>query len=98
METNPTATCFSKPWVLVTTGGQVSGQRPRTRLAFLVSTYPVWGNTPAAGGKGFYVHPRTFKQTTGLVRIPWEKQAYSWRRRPSVQQLRKARAELPVLP
>ena len=93
----PPPTCHAYPWALVRRGGQVDGQRARTRLAYLTDTYVPRGATKAEAMTGFFVRidrrGQVWRATRGTVRIGWGDVVQSWRRQPSADQITRARRD-----
>lgn len=88
-------TCHAYPWALVRRGGQVKGQAPRTRLAYLTGTYVPRGSTKAAAMTGFFVRidrrGQAWRATKGTVRVEWSEVVQSWRLRPDARQIARAK-------
>lgn len=91
-------TCHAYPWALVRRGGQIDGQRARTRLAYLTDTYVPRFAARATAMTGFFVQidraGGTRRMTKSTVRIDWSDVVASWRYRPSDVQITLARARM----
>ncbi len=87
-------TCHHSPWALVLRNGDTPGKRRSTRMAYLVGTIAPDGKAVALTGyimcndmTGWTKHPR---------RIEWADLIKTWRYQPTVADVRKAKAKLPI--
>jgi hypothetical protein len=87
-------TCHSQPWALIRRYGDTPGKRISTRMAYLVDTSAPDGQAVALTGyimrndmTGWTKHPR---------RVEWPDIIKQWSRQPSVAEVRKVKARLPV--
>jgi hypothetical protein len=90
-------TCYSQPWALIRRDGDTPGKRLSTRMAYLVGTVAPNGLAIAVTGyiimrndmTGWTKHPR---------RVEWSDIIRQWSSQPSVTDVRKIKAPLPVAP
>ena len=87
-------TCHSQPWALVRRNGNTPGKQISTRMAFLVGTIAPNGIAVAVTGyimrndvTGWTKHPR---------RVEWDDIIKQWSRQPTIADVRKVKARLPV--
>ena len=89
-------TRHSQPWALIRRNGDTPGRRTPTRMAYLVDTIAPKGIAVALTGyimrndmTGWTKHPR---------RIEWADLIKQWSRQPTVADVRKVKARLPMAP
>ncbi len=87
-------TNHAMPWALIRRGGTAPGQRPRTRMAFLVSTVAPEGRAIAL--TGYVMSDDMTGWTKSARRIEWTDILKRWQRQPSAAEVRKAKRRLPV--
>jgi hypothetical protein len=90
------ATCHSQPWALIRRNGDTPGKRLSTRMAYLIGTIAPNGIAVALTGyimrndmTGWTKHPRW---------IEWSDIIRQWTQQPTVAEVRKLKARLPVAP
>lgn len=97
MATRPAnlTTNHHSPWALVRRAGDTVGKRPSTRMAFLVSTIAPDGYAVAL--TGYVMNNDMTGWTKRPVRIEWADIVMQWRRQPTVAEVRKVKAKMPVV-
>ena len=88
-------TCHHAPWALIRRAGDTIGKRPSTRMAFLVGTVAPDGKAVAL--TGYIMRNDMTGWTKSKRRIEWADIVKQWHRQPSVADVKKAKAKLPIV-
>lgn len=91
------STSYACPWALVRRAGDTLGKRPSTRMAFIIK---------ATASAGEIVHFVGYVMNNDMSPASWTKRAVriecadivkEWRRQPSVAEVRRIKARMPVI-
>jgi len=89
------ATKHRTPWALIRRNGDTIGKRLSTRMAYLIDTI-VEVDRRSIALSGYVMRSDMTGWTKPPRRIEWSDIIKTWRRQPSVTDVRKAKASLPV--
>jgi hypothetical protein len=87
-------TCHSQPWALIRRNGDTPGKRWSTRMAYLVDTFAP--NGPAIALTGYIMRNDMTGWTNHPRRIEWSDLLKQWTHQPTIAEVRKIKARLPV--
>jgi hypothetical protein len=89
------ATTHHAPWALIRRNGDTIGKRLSTRMAYLIDTI-VGMNRRSVALRGYVMRSDMTGWTKHPRRIEWGDVIKTWRRQPSVADVRKAKASLSI--
>ena len=88
------STCFAHPWVLIKRGGTTPGNRPATRMAYLVDTIAPKGTEgTAVAVTGYIMSASLANWTRHPQRIEWHDIVARWHRPPNAAAIQAARLQ-----
>ena len=89
-------TCHYSPWALVRRGGTAAGNRPATRMAYLVNTIAPHGKAVAL--TGYLADTGMRRWTKSVRRIEWSDIVRQWHTMPTPATVSKVRRRLAPTP